>query len=73
MNAVLDASVALKWQFEDEETTPKGSRTPVTGLRTRRPRPLDDGGKIKSKSENQKAKLRCPALRDLFIQILAYF
>lgn len=25
--------------------TPKGTRTPVTGMRTRRPRPLDDGGK----------------------------
>jgi hypothetical protein len=24
--------------------TPKGNRTPVTELRTRRPRPLDDGG-----------------------------
>lgn len=28
--------------------TPKGTRTPVTGMRTRRPRPLDDGGKKNS-------------------------
>ena len=26
-------------------STPKGSRTPVSGLRIRRPRPLDDGGR----------------------------
>jgi len=36
------------------KSTPKGSRTPVTGLRTRRPRPLDDGGKI----ENPKFDIR---------------
>ena len=27
-----------------KNNTPKGSRTPVFGLRTRCPRPLDDGG-----------------------------
>src|SRR5690606_24537775 len=26
-------------------STPTGNRTPVSALRTRRPRPLDDGGK----------------------------
>ena len=34
INAVLAAN----------QNTPKGNRTPVAGLRTRRPRPLDDGG-----------------------------
>jgi hypothetical protein len=38
------------------QNTPKGNRTPVTGLRTRRPGPLDDGGKAKSKSKTQKSK-----------------
>lgn len=33
-------------------STPKGIRTPVTGLRTRGPRPLDDGGGTKPIGEN---------------------
>lgn len=33
-------------------STPKGIRTPVTGLRTRGPRPLDDGGGTKPIGES---------------------
>ena len=36
-----DASQA---RLKQQKDTPKGSRTPVFGLRTRCPRPLDDGG-----------------------------
>jgi hypothetical protein len=32
------------------DSTPTGSRTPVFGLRTRRPGPLDDGGAVAFKS-----------------------
>jgi hypothetical protein len=36
-------SIALDCS-EDEEDAPKGTRTPVAGLKSRCPRPLDDGG-----------------------------
>jgi hypothetical protein len=39
------------------KNTPKGNRTPVAGLRTRRPGPLDDGGKAKPKIKIQKSKI----------------
>lgn len=44
------------------KNTPKGSRTPVAGLRTRRPGPLDDGGVRKSKFKNKKSKIKLAAV-----------
>jgi hypothetical protein len=46
--------LSLQFLFKN---TPKGNRTPVTGLRTRCPWPLDDGGKGKSKIKTQKSKM----------------
>ncbi len=42
--APYPAPISLKHVQNNQNDTPKGSRTPVFGLRTRCPRPLDDGG-----------------------------
>jgi hypothetical protein len=33
--------------YEGFKNTPKGTRTPVAWMRTKNPRPLDDGGKVR--------------------------
>ena len=38
------SNAQLLYFFPLAKNTPKGSRTPVAGMRTRYPRPLDDGG-----------------------------
>ena len=53
MAKVLSMISAGGEKVQKAQNTPKGSRTPVTELRTRRPRPLDDGGGIKIRQTNQ--------------------
>ena len=40
----VSRTLACRHELPTRPTTPTGSRTPVFGLRTRRPGPLDDGG-----------------------------
>lgn len=57
--SVLIGSNSLP-SFEFGTSTPKGSRTPVAGLRTRSPRPLDDGGLYQSAAVIRSGVVREP-------------
>ena len=47
----------------EQISTPKGSRTPVSGLRTRRPRPLDDGGRCPVGQSSQQSRFHAGVAR----------
>ena len=49
---------------------PKGVRTPVGGLKGRSPRPLDDGGKLNSRSNYTQQTSRCKRVNDKNIRCL---
>ena len=61
-SAVAETTAELSFLGSDPKGTPKGIRTPVAGLRTRSPGPLDDGGNC---GKSIPARLRMSNRRDL--------
>src|SRR5690606_5688293 len=58
----MGANPCLQAPLAPPPSTPTGNRTPVSALRTRRPRPLDDGGKTSAPQARRDSNPQPPVL-----------